>query len=231
MAEPHTFAIQPIERFAGKSSPLKRPKVRWFVVLILTHSFPPIVSCFSGQKQAFNDILLQEITCFSYDDKRKFSPDASSLQYYYPATLGADLSSGYHSFQKWDDSIDEHLDGLLRSIMELERETGQKCEADFITWRGMMTRVRHPFPKFRILASYNNPDNVVSLWKVQWVKEHLAEIDDRNSYHFHRFSMNATLFQVWPSPDADQEYIVICFFPREQCTLCVVRLIGGRCFS
>ena len=40
-----------------------------------------------------------------------------------------------------DDTKDEHLDGLLGSITELERRTGVRVEADIITWRGMMTKV------------------------------------------------------------------------------------------
>ena len=42
-----------------------------------------------------------------------------------------------------DDTADEHLDSLLKTIMALEQETGQKVEADFITWRGMMTKVEY----------------------------------------------------------------------------------------
>jgi len=51
------------------------------------------------------------------------------------------LSRGFDTFQKLDDTADDHLDGLLTAIMALEKETGKPCEADFITWRGMMTKV------------------------------------------------------------------------------------------
>jgi RAT1-interacting protein len=51
------------------------------------------------------------------------------------------LSRGFDTFQKLDDTADDHLDGLLAAIMALEKETGKQCEADFITWRGMMTKV------------------------------------------------------------------------------------------
>ena len=63
------------------------------------------------------------------------------MQYYYPPQLPADLNRGFEAFQKLDDSADEHLDALLDTIISLEKDTGKKCEADIITWRGMMTKV------------------------------------------------------------------------------------------
>lgn len=63
------------------------------------------------------------------------------MRYYYPPQLPADLNRGFDTFQKLDDSADEHLDALLRTIVAMEEETGKKCEADIVTWRGMMTKV------------------------------------------------------------------------------------------
>ncbi|ODM20454.1 Protein rai1 [Aspergillus cristatus] len=83
----------------------------------------------------------KEITCFSYDDQRQFHLDESSMRYYYPPQLPADLNRGFGTFQKLDDSADEHLDALLKTIVTMEEETGKKCEADIITWRGMMTKI------------------------------------------------------------------------------------------
>jgi hypothetical protein len=40
-----------------------------------------------------------------------------------------------------DDTVDDHLDSLLKTIMAHEEKTGERVEADFITWRGMMTKV------------------------------------------------------------------------------------------
>jgi RAT1-interacting protein len=57
------------------------------------------------------------------------------------------LSAGYESFHRWDDSIDEHLDGLLRSVQLLEDKSGERLKVDVISWRGMITKVRgfqHP---------------------------------------------------------------------------------------
>lgn len=55
--------------------------------------------------------------------------------------LGADLSKGFETFDKHDDSVDEHLDGLLRTIANHEQETKQKIDAHVVTWRGVMTKV------------------------------------------------------------------------------------------
>ena len=88
----------------------------------------------------------QEITSFSYDDNHKFHLGDLSLRYYYPPSLPADLNKGFDSFQKLDDAGDEHLDALLETIVALEKETGKKCEADVITWRGMMTKVNRTQP-------------------------------------------------------------------------------------
>jgi RAT1-interacting protein len=85
--------------------------------------------------------MTQEIACFSYDDKHNFFPDDRSLRYYYPSKLGADLSKGFETFEEFDDTKDEHLDSLLKAIMDLEYRTGVTCDADIITWRGMITKV------------------------------------------------------------------------------------------
>ncbi|KAF2669216.1 rai1 protein [Microthyrium microscopicum] len=110
------FPVQPIQRFAGKSAPIKRP---------------------------------EEITCFSYDVNREFRWDESSLQYYWPPSLPADLSAGFDTFNKWDDSTDEHLDGLVKALMLHEKSIGERLKTDFVTWRGMMTRfMTAPFDQF-----------------------------------------------------------------------------------
>ena len=83
----------------------------------------------------------KEIGCFSYDDSHNFHLDERSLRYYYPPSIGADLCKGFDTFQQLDDTADDHLDALLRTIIDIEKKTGSRCEADFITWRGMMTKV------------------------------------------------------------------------------------------
>lgn len=37
--------------------------------------------------------------------------------------------------------MDGHIDSLLKSLLDLEQKMGKKVEANFITWRGMMTKV------------------------------------------------------------------------------------------
>lgn len=68
------------------------------------------------------------------------------MKWYYPPVLGdpnhpVDLSNGYKTFDKHDDSGDEHLDSLLKTIMAYEQETNKKIDSQIITWRGMMTKV------------------------------------------------------------------------------------------
>jgi RAT1-interacting protein len=51
------------------------------------------------------------------------------------------LNRGFDTFQKLNDAADEHLDALLDTVIALERDTERRCEADIITWRGMVTKV------------------------------------------------------------------------------------------
>jgi len=113
------FQLGPVERFAGTNARIKKPT---------------------------------EVAYFSYDTDHKLLPfDDSSLRYYYPAfpetpphlppNEPIDLSKGFATFRGRDDSPDEHLDGLLETLIEAERRTGQKTEVDIITWRGMMTKI------------------------------------------------------------------------------------------
>ncbi|OAF63003.1 Protein rai1 [Pseudogymnoascus destructans] len=83
----------------------------------------------------------KEIACFSYTPSHEYRPDASGLRYYYPPRLGADLCKGFETFEKLDESTDDHLESLLRTIVGVERERGGRCEADVVTWRGMMTKL------------------------------------------------------------------------------------------
>ena len=115
-------------------------------------------------------MTLQEIAYFSYDDNHDFYAFSDvSLRYYYPPIFDApgrdkrspiDLSvsstchtsyasyecssaprsKGFESFRMRDDTADEHLDGLLETLIEAEKRQGGKIEADVVTWRGMMTK-------------------------------------------------------------------------------------------
>lgn len=83
----------------------------------------------------------KEIACFSYTPSHEYRADASGLKYYYPPRLGADLCKGFETFEKLDDSGDDHLESLLRTIVGVERERGERVEVDVVTWRGMMTKL------------------------------------------------------------------------------------------
>ena len=114
-----SFDIQPLARFAGASTSIRRPR---------------------------------ELTYFSYDDDRKLYPQSErSLQYYYPPFINSpsetgrappNLSSGFETFKRHDDTIDEHLDSLLETIMLHEQKEGQRTKSDIVTWRGIMTKVK-----------------------------------------------------------------------------------------
>jgi RAT1-interacting protein len=63
--------------------------------------------------------------------------------------IGADLKEGYNTFRHFEEETNPHLDSLLRAVASKERRTGKKEEADFVTWRGMMTKIMTaPFDMF-----------------------------------------------------------------------------------
>lgn len=96
-------------------------------------------------------------------------------------------------FQELDDTKDEHLDGLLKTVINLEQSTGKRCEADIITWRGMMTKV-------------NSSAQLREFWLI-FCKIMTTPYDNTARYATsppvwrctltsHSFEMNATKFQV-----------------------------------
>ncbi|KAK1819672.1 decapping endonuclease targeting mRNA [Friedmanniomyces endolithicus] len=120
-----TFDLTHLDRFAGTSTSIRRPR---------------------------------EFAHFSYDDTHALKPlSAESLSYYYPPVFGApgveehrpDLSAGFKTFRQRDDSVDEHLDGLLDTLQAYEEalllkiEGGEdevevanvRVKADVVTWR------------------------------------------------------------------------------------------------
>ncbi|EPE04225.1 protein rai1 [Ophiostoma piceae UAMH 11346] len=95
---------------------------------------------FHGQSQPVR--RPKEFTCFSYDGTHTLHLDDRSLRWYYPPQEpNADLSRGFETFDKHDDSGDEHLDSLLEAITAHEQTTQAKIDAQVVTWRGMMTKV------------------------------------------------------------------------------------------
>lgn len=85
----------------------------------------------------------REIAHFSYDDNHEYRDDESSINYYVPPPMGADLKEGFNTFKHYEDKEDPHLDSLLRALVCKESKSveGMKIKADFVTWRGMMTKV------------------------------------------------------------------------------------------
>jgi RAT1-interacting protein len=85
----------------------------------------------------------REIAHFSYDDNHEYRDDESSINYYVPPPMGADLKEGFNTFKHFEEKEDPHLDSLLRALVEKEKKAGDqaKTKADFVTWRGMMTKV------------------------------------------------------------------------------------------
>lgn len=114
-----SFQIAPLQRFTANKTSIKKPT---------------------------------EVAYFSYDNDHVLHPFSDiSLRYYYPPFFKLnpsdqpepiDLSKGFDTFRSRSDSPDEHLDGLLDTLTEAEKRAGKKLDADLITWRGMMTKVR-----------------------------------------------------------------------------------------
>lgn len=91
----------------------------------------------------------REVAHFSYDDNHEYRDDDSSISYYHPPDLGADLKAGFDDFHRYDDTSDPHLDSLLKALMRTEKKDGSKVDVDFVTWRGMMTKIlTAPFDMF-----------------------------------------------------------------------------------
>lgn len=94
----------------------------------------------------------REVTEFSFDEQHICHPrDGRSLRYYYPpqtlisggVDTEIDLNDGFEKFEKYDEnSKDLHLEPLLETLEAFENEGGERVEANLVTWRGMMTKVR-----------------------------------------------------------------------------------------
>jgi hypothetical protein len=115
-----SFNIQPLARFAGASTSIRRPRELTYFSYddnrtlhpqsesSLQYYYPPFIDTPSESGQAKPTI---------------------------------DLSRGFNTFKKHDDQIDEHLDSLLETLMSHEQKEGQRTKSDIITWRGIMTKV------------------------------------------------------------------------------------------
>lgn len=103
----------------------------------------------------------REFAYYSLDQNHKTLPlSIQSLRYSYPCMSSApyefgdlptqaaedvnqiSLRQGFTSFNKHDDSVDEHLDAILDTLEAFEIKSGTKVEPDVLMFRGMMTKVR-----------------------------------------------------------------------------------------
>ncbi|XP_026542689.1 decapping and exoribonuclease protein isoform X2 [Notechis scutatus] len=93
-----------------------------------------------------------EMGCFSLDAKRCFHGDSRQLRYYAPPPCegpspGFDLRDGYRNrYVQRDDSVREGLEHLLQWIVQNRKQLqtedkGKLLNADFVTWRGHLTKV------------------------------------------------------------------------------------------
>jgi RAT1-interacting protein len=85
----------------------------------------------------------REIAHFSFDDDHKYVADDSGINYYIPPPMGVDLKEGFSTFKHYEDKVDAHLDAMLKALVDKEKKDGEAArpKADFVTWRGMMTKV------------------------------------------------------------------------------------------
>ncbi|KAF2474284.1 HLA class III protein Dom3z [Lindgomyces ingoldianus] len=91
----------------------------------------------------------REIAHFSYNEDHEYREDESSIQYYCEPCIGANLCDGFDTFNRYEEKEDPHLDSLLKTLASKEKREGVKVDADFVTWRGMMTRIMTaPFDMF-----------------------------------------------------------------------------------
>lgn len=87
----------------------------------------------------------EQITSFSYDERRQLHHDDRSRTHFHYPPPGVDLNRGFDSYVRRDETKDEHLDSLLWSLMDLADRYPEadraRQRADVITWRGMMTKL------------------------------------------------------------------------------------------
>jgi len=139
----------------------------------------------------------REITYFSFDEEHRYRQDDSSMRYYYPPKLPADLSQGFDSFRQLDDTGDDHLDGLLQALIHQEGEKRAKLETDFVTWRGMMTKI--------MIVPFSNLDswemNATKFQDTVFIEEsHQKKLDSRQEQYSQapvRGAMSQDLMSYW----------------------------------
>ncbi|KAJ1966043.1 decapping endonuclease targeting mRNA [Dipsacomyces acuminosporus] len=88
----------------------------------------------------------KEIVSFSYNQARQVCMDDRELKYYYPPCLDPApcLFDGFEKQIRRDISVNEHIDGLLTALLHLGKNSNAAANdtgADFVMYRGMLTRI------------------------------------------------------------------------------------------
>lgn len=116
-----TFNIHPLDRFAGASTSIRRPREFTYFSYDQNRKLYPL-----------SDLSLKYYYPPFIDD-----PGESGQ-----ARPRPNLSNGFDTFKQHDDKVDEHLDSLLETLMQHEQKTGERVSSDIVTWRGVITKVR-----------------------------------------------------------------------------------------
>ncbi|KAG8936079.1 decapping endonuclease targeting mRNA [Tulasnella sp. 418] len=108
------------------------------------------------------------LVTFSYDSSRVLEFNNSAMKYFKQPPYGASLQRGYEDWSKRPETR-PRLDGLLQAINRAEvKKFAQR--ADFITWRGILTKI--------IVFPYENREsfdlNIMIVDDVMYMEEHVT---------------------------------------------------------
>ncbi|KAJ2160495.1 decapping endonuclease targeting mRNA [Coemansia sp. RSA 552] len=91
----------------------------------------------------------RELVSFSYDEAHKVHMDDRELKYYVPPVTQPPpcLFDGYESRIERDSTVNGHIDGLLTALAHVRQQAAgsepvlKDAQADFVMYRGMLTRL------------------------------------------------------------------------------------------
>lgn len=102
------------------------------------------------------------ISTYSHLPDRSMIHDDTSMAYYRPAPIGADLNTGFERKIERDEDVDEHLDGLCEALRNVWEGGGRgERRGGVVTWRGMITRWVN-LSRTHISCSYTLSDGIYS---------------------------------------------------------------------
>lgn len=130
-------------------------------ILIIKHIRSKMNAKYSIRKYSEDATVKRpkELGCYSRNIEGNYTVDDSQLNYYYLADGelnspdGIDVGGGYANFQKNENVNAGEFEGLLKCIMNYEREHGKKVSAKVITWRGLLRTL--------MLLPFENRDKLV----------------------------------------------------------------------